>query len=111
MQSTPPNGITQWAFEAGILCLAHWPSPAASRTTVILPQHDGGLYAFDLHAQQPTWSLFLGVAAQEGAFPADFYAGPCAAQTPIFASPAIAPDGTVVVGTGEGYVFRITDRS
>ena len=111
MQSTPPNGITQWAFEAGILCLAHWPSPAASRTTVILPQHDGGLYAFDLHAQQPTWSLFLGVAAQEGAFPANFYARPCAAQTSIFASPAIAPDGTVVVGTGEGYVFRITDRS
>ena len=105
------DGTAQWALEGGTSCLEHWPSPAIAGTTVVLPLHDGGLYAFDLDTRQMTGSLYLGVAAHEGAFPEDFRARTCGAESPIFASPAIASDGTVVIGTAEGYVFKIEGGS
>ncbi|MFQ5948785.1 MAG: PQQ-binding-like beta-propeller repeat protein [Acidimicrobiia bacterium] len=30
---------------------------------------------------------------------------------PIFSSPAVAPDGVVIVGTGEGFLIAIGDES
>ncbi len=101
------DGTASWALGGGTLCLAHWPSPARSETIVFVPRHDGGLYAFDLVAGQLAWSLYLGATAVDGAFPPDFFAQPCATETPILASPAIAHDGTLVVGTAEGYLVRI----
>lgn len=105
------DGTAQWAVEGGTSCLEHWPSPAVAETTVVLPLHDGGLYTFDLVTRQLTQSVYLGVAAHEGLFPPDFTVRPCAVDAPIFASPAIASDGSILVGTAEGYVFRIADGS
>lgn len=99
------DGTASWAIAGGALCHAHWPSPAGSGITIVVPQHDGGLYAFDIAAGELAWSLYLGAAAIDGAFPVTI--NQCLDETSIQASPAISPDGSIIVGTAEGFLVRI----
>ena len=99
------DGTASWALDGGALCHAQWSSPAWSGATIVVPQHDGGLYAFDIAAGELSWSLYLGAAAIDGAFPATI--NQCLDETSIQASPAIAPDGSIIVGTAEGFLVRI----
>ncbi|MEE8477751.1 MAG: penicillin-binding transpeptidase domain-containing protein, partial [Gemmatimonadales bacterium] len=85
------DGSASWALNGGTLCHAHWPSPAWSGTTAFIPQHDGGLYAFDVDAGELAWSLYLGAGAEDGAFPSTLLRVRCLEETAILASPAIAP--------------------
>lgn len=103
------NGSAEWAIESRKHCLDQWPSPTRAGHIVILPQADGGLYAFDHQDREESWSIFLGEARQDGEFPVGFQAMSCSVLDPIFASAAVGSDGSVVVGTSEGYVFRIVD--
>ena len=107
------DGKTKWSVEVGPLCYPHWSSPAVVSGLVILPRFDGGLYAVDLSTQALAWSLYLGREALEGAFPVDFDADFCewGPQTgsSVIASPAVADDGVVLVGSLEGYLFAIGD--
>jgi hypothetical protein len=64
------------------------------------------------------WSLYLGDAPRSGRdFPSDLMppGWPEAAWEPnvgkpIFASPAIASDGRIVIGTDQGYLFAIGEK-
>jgi outer membrane protein assembly factor BamB len=107
------DGKTKWSAEVGPLCYPHWSSPAVVSGLVILPRFDGGLYAVDLSTQALAWSIYLGREELEGAFPVDFGADFCewGPQTgsSVIASPAVADNGVVLVGSLEGYLFAIGD--
>lgn len=109
------DGRLRWWVELGAAMFPHWPSPAIASDTLYLPRHDGGLYAVDLRARKQAWMLYLGDHAKvapklpEGIMPEDekHCAWQPAVGQPLFASPAIAADGTLYVGSGEGYLYAV----
>jgi hypothetical protein len=109
------DGHTKWSAEVGPLCYPHWSSPAVVSGMVILPRYDGGLYAVDLATQALAWSIYLGREELEGAFPVDYAEGFCewgpTTGSSLIASPAVADNGVVLVGSLEGYLFAVGDTS
>jgi outer membrane protein assembly factor BamB len=107
------NGQTRWSVEVGTQCDFHWPSPAVVSGQAILPRHDGGLYAVDLADGAVEWSVYLGTASADGVFPRGAGDEFCSVGTgySILSSPAVAPSGVVVVGTLEGFLLAVGDRS
>jgi outer membrane protein assembly factor BamB len=116
------TGETIWSVEAGAFCFPHWPSPivntdAEGGAVAYLARHDGGLYAVDLTTQEIVWRIYLGNVEGEGrtgAFPpthedSDFCQWGPEDGDSIFGTPAVAADGTVVIGTGEGYIIAVGD--
>jgi len=110
------SGETAWDVQTGAYCFPHWPSPAVVNGQVILPRHDGGLYAVDVETQTLAWQIFLGNFNSPGTFPAEHLEAEYCDWGPkddysILASPAVASNGYIVVGTLEGYLIAIADRS
>jgi outer membrane protein assembly factor BamB len=108
------TGETAWDVQTGAYCFPHWPSPAVVSGQVIIARHDGALYAVDVETQTQVWEIYLGNDA--GTFPADFEDPGFCEWAPrtgysILASPAVAANGFIVVGTLEGYLVAISDRS
>ncbi|MBM3695226.1 MAG: hypothetical protein FJW79_04755 [Actinobacteria bacterium] len=107
------DGRTRWSTEVGAYCYPHWPSPAVVSGRVILPRDDGGLYAVDLATRAEVWAIYLGQQSRNGAFPDDFDDEFCLRQprvgAALIASPAVANNGVVLVGSLEGYLFAIGD--
>jgi outer membrane protein assembly factor BamB len=108
------DGATAWSVKVGPLCYPHWSSPAVVSGQVILPRYDGALYAVALGTRTIAWSIYLGQQALDGEFPAsygdDFCQWTPQAGTSIIASPAVADNGVIVVGTLEGYLMAIGDE-
>lgn len=108
------SGQTLWAVEVGARCANHWPSPAIVGDLAIIPRQDGGLYAVSLTERQLAWRIYLGRSDAGGMFPDDFGPESCdplpEGVSAIQASPAIAPDGTIVIGTLDGRLIAIGDR-
>jgi outer membrane protein assembly factor BamB len=80
---------------------------------VYVPRFDGALYAVRASDGGVLWQLYLGEERHVGpALP-----GALGAQTscewdvpvgaPLYAPPAIAADGTVIVGSGEGFLYAV----
>jgi outer membrane protein assembly factor BamB len=110
------TGQTRWSAKIGSYCLPHWPSPVISGGQVILARDDGGLYAVSLADREKVWEIYLGnVRAQPGGtFPAGFNDDFCEESEtgfPILSTPAVSADGIIVVGTLEGWIWAIGDRS
>jgi outer membrane protein assembly factor BamB len=107
------DGHTLWSAEVGPLCYPQWASPAVASGQVIIPRFDGGLYAVDVSTETLVWSIYLGQESLHGQFPADMGEDFCEWQPKegfsVLASPAVADNGTVVVGTLEGWLMAIGD--
>jgi outer membrane protein assembly factor BamB len=116
------TGDTLFSIPVGPFCYPHWPSPIINTTAdgeavVYLPRHDGGLYAVELTTREIVWQIYLGDVdgdGRSGAFPpehneSDFCQWGPENGNSILGSPAIAPDGTIVIGTGEGYMVAVGD--
>jgi outer membrane protein assembly factor BamB len=92
-----------------------WASPAASGDVVYLPRHDGSLYALRAASGKLLWQIYLGEAGRAGQAPPFALAAKnrCEWDVPsghsLYSPAAIADDGTVLVGSGEGYLYAITD--
>ena len=54
------TGETMWDVTTGEYCFPHWPSPAVVSGQVIIPRHDGGLYAVSVETESLAWSIYLG---------------------------------------------------
>jgi outer membrane protein assembly factor BamB len=107
------DGRTLWSVQVGPLCYPHWSSPAVVSGQVILPRFDGGLYAVALDTKTIAWSIYLGQQALDGEFPPEYGIDFCE-WTPkvgasVIASPAVADNGVVIVGTLEGYLMAVGD--
>lgn len=85
--------------------------------TGYLSRHDGVLYAFSTgDAPAILWSLSIGNhGATGGTTTHDPLPGGCQATprdgTGLFATPAIGPDGTLYVGSGDGYLYAIAQQN
>lgn len=105
------TGETRWSAAVGEFCYPHWPSVAINNGYAYVARHDGGLYAVDLAAEEPeyVWRIYLGLA-DENSFPEGHTCdwGPKTGFS-ILASPAVSPEGVIVVGTLEGQLMAIGD--
>lgn len=101
----------------GSCMFQHWASPAQARRLTYLPRFDGALYAFSNDYGLARWRLFLGRAESAGTYPDQnkTTSSSCLwspnVGKPLYATPAISPAGNVYVGTGEGYLFKLADRT
>lgn len=108
------TGDTAWSTPVGDFCYPHWPSVAVDNGVAYLARHDGGLYAIDLTTREAAWSIYLGDADGTGAFPPEFADGGFCNWGPqngfsILSSPAVSPEGVIVVGTLQGQMMAIGD--
>ncbi|MEO0474784.1 MAG: PQQ-binding-like beta-propeller repeat protein [Planctomycetota bacterium] len=93
----------------------HWPSVVIAGNTAYLGRHNGGFYAIDLSGDAALrWTVYLGNHDLAGVdnTPAELRGGwePNVGR-PIYATPAIAKDGTLVIGTGEGWLYCIRESA
>lgn len=91
-----------------------WASPAAASEVVYLPRFDGALYSLDSKDGRVRWELYLGddkLAGQSRAAPGrsacdwDVPSG-----HPLYSPVAVAEDGTVLAGSGEGVLYAIREQ-
>ncbi len=88
-----------------------WSSPAAARDLVYVPRFAGSVYAIEPITGVLRWELYLGDSARLGA-PSRDIAALCDWKAPAYAlySPAaLAPDGTLLVGSAEGLLYAVVD--
>jgi eukaryotic-like serine/threonine-protein kinase len=90
-----------------------WASPAAAGDVVYLPRFDGSLYALSAKNGRAMWDLYLGDSTRAGAAraPAPPSRHGCDWDVPnghpLYSPVAVAEDGTLLVGSGEGFVYAI----
>jgi outer membrane protein assembly factor BamB len=90
-----------------------WASPAAAGDVVYLPKFDGALYALRAKDGRKLWELYLGDSKLAGkprpVTPPSRYGceWDVPSGTPLYAPVAVAEDGTVLVGSAEGYLYAI----
>ena len=110
------TGETEWSIEVGGFCFPHWPSVAINNGVAYLARHDGGLYAANLSTREVEWRIYLGDADGIGAFPPSFEDSDFCQWGPkegysILSSPAVSPEGIIIIGSLEGQVMAIGDSS
>lgn len=108
------TGAFVGAKGVGVRTFPHWPSVVIAEDTAYLGRHNGGFYAIDLANKQTLrWTVYLGANELAGVdnTPAELRGGwdPNVGR-PIYATPAIAKDGTIVIGSGEGWLYCIREK-
>lgn len=97
--------------------LRQFSSPVGTNDVGYLARHDGVVYQFDYATQRITWALSVGkvgVSGQRVTHAPSTTDGCTAAPvdgSAIFATPTIAADGSLYVGSGEGWVYALTDAA
>lgn len=109
------TGNPAWVDLAGIAASVQWASPVIAGDTMYLAKPDGVFYALLASDRSPEWSLYLGDHAQHGTLLPDAirdhfhpWSKPSVGDS-LYATPAIARDGTVVVGSGDGWLYCIRE--
>lgn len=101
------SGAAAWAAGTPVLCDSQWASTLVVGDTVIVPRTDGSLYAFDAITGELDWQLEL--TADE----ADVLDAECTRgdedilMAQLQSTPAIAPDGTILVGSLGGWLYAV----
>ena len=105
------SGSGLWALETPVLCDVQWASAVAVGDVIVFPRATGSLVGVDGLSRQVLWQLAL--TDDEPEFQStDCTVGNTAVPTtPLHATPAIAPDGTIVVGSLGGWIYAITDAA
>lgn len=109
------TGTLAWRKTVGPCYFPQWSSPAIAGATIYQPRFDGAVYAIDLATGSVAWSVYLGssaVAAPGG--PARARAAcewePAPGTFALFSPAAVANDGTLLVGSNEGFLYAIRER-
>jgi outer membrane protein assembly factor BamB len=109
------DGAVRFRRTVGPCFFPQWASPAATSDLVYVPRFDGALYALQADSGKLAWQLYLGDERRTGPNLPSALRSPGACEwevpagSPIFSPPAIAEDGMIILGTGEGFVFGIAD--
>lgn len=124
---TPTNANTLVAYDVvtGERLAAHefddcrcrqFPSIVGTPTMGYLARHDGVVYAFRPDTLEVAWQLSLGLHGTAGT--SDSHSdvtGACSEfpknGTALFSTPAIAEDGRLYVGSGDGWIYAIDNAS
>ncbi len=111
------SGRARFRITVGPCFFPQWASPAAAGDLVYVPRFDGALYAIRAGSGAVAWQMYLGAESRVGPGLPSMIAGAkgCAWEvpfgSPLYAPPAIAEDGTLLVGSGEGVLYAIVDAS
>jgi outer membrane protein assembly factor BamB len=108
------TGVPEFRTTVGACLFPQYASPAIAGTQAYVPRHDGVLHAVTLPSGTTRWKLYLGEARTAGPAPASVPpTGGCSWEvssgSPLYAPPAIGSDGTVFVGSGEGFLYAIEE--
>lgn len=104
------TGRMAYREEIGRCFFPQWSSPAAAGDLVYLPRFDGSVYALRAASGKVAWELFLGDSKRAGGSGPSPGGKSCDWENPdgaIYAPAAIAEDGRLFVGTGEGVLYAI----
>jgi len=104
------TGRMAYREEIGRCFFPQWSSPAVAGSLVYLPRFDGSVYALRATSGKVEWELFVGDSKRVGATLPPSQKKSCEWENPdgaIYAPAAIAEDGRLFVGTGEGFLFAI----
>jgi len=111
------SGEVVWATHLGHPDFQHWASPVVANDYVYVARHDGFLHKLQASDGKRIWSMFIGQNSHAGKtfledeplpdLLSDFEWN-SQIPNPIYSTPAVS-EGTIVVGTGDGYVYVIKD--
>lgn len=112
------DGMVVKRYRCGSEMFPHWPSPVIAGETMYLPRHDGALHAIDApQNHNMRWLAYLGEhsKARTTGMPQafhhlDYTLWEPPIGKPLYATPAIAKDGTIVIGSGEGWLYCIKEK-
>ncbi len=103
------SGIARWASPESVRCDRQFASPVVVGDVAYLARLDGTLSALDVASGEVLWTLPLTVVGERAGAGECEIAGFVAPGAPIQATPAIAPDGTIIVGSMGGTLYAIGD--
>ena len=107
------SGRMAYRKKIGPCFFPQWSSPATAGDLVYLPRFDGSVYAVRATSGKVEWQMYLGDSQQAGGarppMPASQYGcdWDVPVGSPIYAPAAVAEDGRLLVGTGEGVLYMI----
>ncbi|MEP7120538.1 MAG: PQQ-binding-like beta-propeller repeat protein [Byssovorax sp.] len=107
------SGTVRFRSPVGACFFPSWASPASARDVVYAPRFDGSIYAVSAASGSVLWRVYLGeerrasVVAPSGGGAIASCTWDVPSGAPLYSPPAIADDGTVIVGSGEGFVYAI----
>jgi outer membrane protein assembly factor BamB len=107
------TGMVRFRQPVGPCFFPSWAAPAAAGDVVYVPRFDGALYAVRAGSGSVLWQIYLGEERHVGsALPKAIGAqASCEWEVPVgaplYAPPAIAANGTVLVGSGEGFLYAL----
>ncbi len=107
------TGTVRFRNTVGPCFYPSWAAPAAASDVVYVPRFDGSLYAVRAGDGGVLWQLYLGEARRVGLVPPAKIGAQTSCEwevpagAPLYAPPAIAENGTVLIGSGEGILYAI----
>ena len=109
------SGRMAFRQEVGPCTFPQWSSPAATPELVYVPRFAGSVYAVDPTTGHVQWEIFLGDSRlienpPSGATKSSKGCSWDAPRHPLYAPAAIAPNGTLLVGSTEGYLYALVDE-
>jgi outer membrane protein assembly factor BamB len=112
------TGTMKFREQVGPCYFPQWSSPAGAGDRVYVPRFDGSVYAVAPHNGKVYWSIYLGDSKSAGKAgntpqPGGPKTGACswdvASGSATYSPAAVAEDGTLLVGSAEGYLYAIRD--
>jgi outer membrane protein assembly factor BamB len=107
------SGRMLYRHTIGRCFFPQWASPAAAGDVAYVSRFDGVLHALRANDGRTLWSYYVGDSRRVGpTIPSELApAGNCDWEVPVgnaaYSPIAIARDGTILVGTHEGYLYAI----
>lgn len=113
------NALTKLNLEDGILVDEypmgkntdpHWSSPVVANNMLYLGRHDGSFNAFDIKSNDLVWQLFIGGHKNTNK-PKNKHTDWWNPENgSVYATPSIDVDGTIYIGSGEGWLYAIDHK-
>jgi eukaryotic-like serine/threonine-protein kinase len=107
------KGTVRFRNAVGGCFFPSWAAPAAAGDVVYVPRFDGSLYAVRALDGGVLWEVYLGEERRAGVVAPGKMLLPLTCTwdvpsgAPLYSPPAIAEDGTVIVGSGEGFLYAL----
>lgn len=107
------TGRMLWRNTAGPCFFPSWSSPAAAGDVAYVARFDGTLHAVRAASGKELWQVYLGDKRHAGkprpSFPKAKYGceWKVPVGNPIYSPVAVANNGTILVGSGEGFLYAL----
>ncbi len=101
------NGTVKWVAELGVECAQQVSSPVVAGDLVYLARMEGSLHAVDAASREEVWDLALTIPGERSLGSDCALDGAFAPGAAIQATPAVAADGTIIVGTMSGILYAV----